>query len=333
VLEFPLLTERFALTPLGSADRVAFTAYRRDPDIARFQSWSPDWSDADTDALIADQPTELRSQSGAWLQLAVHDRTTTRLVGDVAVHALADQPDTYEVGVTLAPSSQGVGAGLEALGHLVDVLFRAQGAHRITASTDVRNAAAARLFRRLGFRHEGRAVDADWFKDEWTSLDTWAVLRDEHGRPVAPALRLRGAVEADHDALVAVWRRAVDATHHFLAERDRDAIEELLPTQYLPAGTLIIAEADGQPIGFAGVHDGALEMLFVDPTHHGSGVGSALLTAAVQDHAVTRVNVNEQNAAAADFYARRGFEVVGRSSVDDTGRPYPILHLELHPPR
>lgn len=333
MLEFPLLTERFALTPLGSADGVAFTAYRRDPDIARFQSWSPDWSDADTDALIADQPTELRSQSGAWLQLAVHDQATTRLVGDVAVHALADQPDTYELGVTLAPSSQGVGAGQEALGHLVDVLFRAQGAHRITATTDVRNAAAARLFRRLGFRHEGRAVDADWFKDEWTSLDTWAVLRDEHDRRSAPAFRLRDAAEADHDALVTVWRRAVDATHDFLAERDRDAIEALLPTEYLPAVTLLVAEADHRPIGFAGVHDGALEMLFVDPTHHGSGVGSALLAAVIRDHAVTRVDVNEQNTGAADFYAHRGFEVVGRSSTDDAGRPYPILHLELHPPR
>ncbi|WP_439692659.1 acetyltransferase [Curtobacterium sp. SP.BCo] len=329
MLEFPLLTERFAMTPLGTADRTAFTAYRRDPDVARFQSWTPDWSDADTDALIADQPTELRAQSGAWLQLAVHDRAATRLVGDVAVHALADQPDTYELGVTLAPSSQGVGAGQETLGHLVDALFRAQGAHRVTATTDARNTAAARLFQRLGFRHEGRAVDADWFKDEWTTLDTWAVLRDEHDRRSMPGIRLRDAVEADHDALVAVWRRAVDATHHFLAERDRDVIEALLPRQYLPAVTLIIAEANGRPVGFAGVHGGALEMLFVDPAHHGSGIGSALLAAAVRDHAVTRVDVNEQNTSAADFYAHRGFEVVGRSSTDDAGRPYPILHLEL----
>ncbi|MFZ6993160.1 GNAT family N-acetyltransferase [Curtobacterium sp. RRHDQ66] len=182
MLAFPLLTARFALSPLGSADRVAFTTYRRDPDVARFQSWTPDWSDADTDALIADQPVGLQSQSGAWLQLAVHERATGVLVGDVAVHALADQPDTYELGVTLARASQGAGAGREALGHLVDALFRSQRAHRIIAMTDARNAAAARLFQRLGFRHEGRAVDADWFKGEWTSLDTWAMLRDDHDR-------------------------------------------------------------------------------------------------------------------------------------------------------
>ncbi|WP_242088682.1 GNAT family protein [Curtobacterium sp. DN_7.5] len=47
---------------------------------------------------------------------------------------------------------------LEALGHLVDALFRQQTAHRVIAMTDARNEAAARLFRRPGFRHEGRVT-------------------------------------------------------------------------------------------------------------------------------------------------------------------------------
>jgi RimJ/RimL family protein N-acetyltransferase len=34
------------------------------------------------------------------------------------------------------------------------------------------------VFRRLGFRHEGRNIDADWCNGEWTSTDTWAMLRD-----------------------------------------------------------------------------------------------------------------------------------------------------------
>ncbi len=55
VLKFPIVTERFTLSVLSRADRTAFTAYRRDPNVARFQSWTPGWSDADTDALIADQ--------------------------------------------------------------------------------------------------------------------------------------------------------------------------------------------------------------------------------------------------------------------------------------
>lgn len=187
VIRFPILTERFILSVLSAADRLDFTAYRRDPDVARFQSWTSDWSGADTDALIADQPAGLLPGSGDWLQIAVHERDAPSLVGDVAVHAVADQPDTYELGVTLAPRWQGIGAGQEALRRLIDGLFLEQGAHRVIAMTDARNIAAARLFRRLGLRHEGRAVDADWFKGEWTSVDTWAILREEHGRRSLPS--------------------------------------------------------------------------------------------------------------------------------------------------
>jgi putative acetyltransferase len=46
------------------------------------------------------------------------------------------------------------------------------------------------------------------------------------------------------------------------------------------------------------------------------------------------VDVNEQNVAARGFYEALGFAVVGRSPMDDTGRPYPILHMRREmPPR
>ena len=44
--------------------------------------------------------------------------------------------------------------------------------------------------------------------------------------------------------------------------------------------------------------------------------------------------MNEQNVAARGFYEALGFAVVGRSPMDDTGRPYPILHMRREmPPR
>ena len=184
-LPFPLTTDRFDLAPLGPSDAARFTEYRRDARTARFQSWTPDWSEADTAALIAGQPSTLRSQSGAWLQIAVRDRATGALIGDLAVRAVAEQPDTYELGVTIAPERRGTGAAVEALEALVAALFEQQRAHRLIAITDTRNEAAGRLFRRLAFRHEGCAVQADWFKGEWSSLDSWALLRAERLAHVA----------------------------------------------------------------------------------------------------------------------------------------------------
>ena len=134
---------------------------------------------------------------------------------------------------------------------------------------------------------------------------------------------------AEYPALAAIWRSAVDATHDFLSDADRDEIEAKLQPDYFPAVALCVAERDGRPVGFSGALDGRLEMLFVDAAHHDGGVGTALLAHAIDEHGVTEVDVNEQNLAAAGFYAHRGFEVVGRSATDDAGRPYPLLHLRL----
>lgn len=133
----------------------------------------------------------------------------------------------------------------------------------------------------------------------------------------------------EYPALVDIWRSAVRATHDFLAEGDFARIEGNLAAAYFPAVTLVVAERDGVPVGFAGVADGGLEMLFVDDSARGTGVGSALLAHAIEQLGVTRVDVNEQNPGAHGFYVSRGFEEIGRSEVDGDGQPYPILHLAL----
>ena len=70
-------------------------------------------------------------------------------------------------------------------------------------------------------------------------------------------------------------------------------------------------------------------MLFVDPAFRGMGLGRHLVEYAIDRLHVTRVDVNEQNEQAAGFYARLGFRYVSRSETDGSGKPYPILHLEL----
>lgn len=134
---------------------------------------------------------------------------------------------------------------------------------------------------------------------------------------------------AEYPLLAAIWRGAVDATHDFLAAEDRDEIEARLQSDFFPAVLLLVAQIDGKAVGFAGVLGDKLEMLFVEAAQRASGIGTALLNYAINEYGVSRVDVNEQNALAAGFYARQGFEVVGRSETDGAGRPYPLLHLCL----
>ncbi|UQE76443.1 GNAT family N-acetyltransferase [Gordonia sp. PP30] len=119
------------------------------------------------------------------------------------------------------------------------------------------------------------------------------------------------------------------ATHDFLEDADFKRIEGSLCARYFPAVSLLIAERDGVPVGFAGVAGGSLEMLFVSNSSRGMGVGTALLTEVIADYGVTTVDVNEQNPSALRFYLDRGFVQIGRSEFDGDGRPYPLLHLAI----
>ncbi|WJY64275.1 putative N-acetyltransferase YjaB [Corynebacterium atrinae] len=148
-----------------------------------------------------------------------------------------------------------------------------------------------------------------------------------------PVVKIRPTIgAAEYPELVKVWRSSVDASHDFLSEQDRDAIEDKLASDYFPAVDLWVAEHEGCPIGFSGVADGNLEMLFIAAEERGTGAGSALLAHAVQELGVLSVDVNEQNELAAAFYLNPGFEVTGRSDTDEAGRPYPLLHLRISTP-
>ncbi|MBD9482651.1 GNAT family N-acetyltransferase [Pseudomonas sp. PDM14] len=135
---------------------------------------------------------------------------------------------------------------------------------------------------------------------------------------------------ADFPRMLEVWEAAVRATHDFLEEADIQLLKPLLVEQYFPQLQLSgIRAADGRVVGFLGFAEGKVEMLFVDPLAHGTGIGKALLRDAIERLGATQVDVNEQNPKALGFYLSQGFTVQRRSPLDDGGRPFPILHLAL----
>ncbi|TDU25333.1 GNAT family N-acetyltransferase [Arthrobacter sp. JUb115] len=138
---------------------------------------------------------------------------------------------------------------------------------------------------------------------------------------------IRTAIDTDYSALLAIWRRSVEATHEFLTPADIDSIE-LDVAKYLPQmSDLRVAEEVGQPMGFIAIEKDIVEMLFVDAFAQGRGIGSALLNSVVAGRDSVRVDVNEQNPSGRNFYAAKGFTQIGRSETDGEGRAFPILHL------
>lgn len=132
------------------------------------------------------------------------------------------------------------------------------------------------------------------------------------------------------DQLLNVWEASVRATHDFLAPDDINFFKSIVITIDFNQFNvrLALSERD-EVLGFLGVAGTKLEMLFLRPDCIGKGIGKALTERALRELNVTEVDVNEGNTNAASFYRHFGFEVYDRTSLDSSGKPYPILMMKL----
>ncbi len=87
-------------------------------------------------------------------------------------------------------------------------------------------------------------------------------------------MRLEQASRGDYQVLIALWEASVRATHHFLPEKEIATLRELILEHYFDAVALTCARSEQGIAGFCGVHEGNIEMLFIDPALRGGGGGS-----------------------------------------------------------
>ena len=76
-------TDRFDMRRFREDDLPAMVGYRSDPQVARYQSWDSDWSTKDAVQFLAGQQGVAIGQRGEWVQLAIEERATGRLCGDL----------------------------------------------------------------------------------------------------------------------------------------------------------------------------------------------------------------------------------------------------------
>ena len=129
------------------------------------------------------------------------------------------------------------------------------------------------------------------------------------------------------ERLAQLWEASVRATHRFLGESDIVGMRDEVRAGIAGIPLLAVAYEGEVPRAFAGAHDGILEMLFVAPEARGHGIGRAMLARATCAWDVFRLDCNAQNDQARGFYEHEGFEVLYRTSLDDAGRPFPLLRM------
>ena len=139
---------------------------------------------------------------------------------------------------------------------------------------------------------------------------------------------IRKIEETDYPRLINIWESSVLNTHDFLKKEDFIYYKEHLTT-YFKYVSLYGFERNNCLVGFIGVAEDNIEMLFIHNDYRRMGIGKELILHAINNLKVNRVDVNEQNVQAVEFYKHLGFSVITRSELDGEGKAYPILHMQL----
>jgi len=151
----PRIGTRVVLRRLRPADLAAFQAYRSDAAVGRYQGWSSQ-TDAEASAFIESMSGVALFPAGEWVQLAVADRQSDELLGDVGICVAADRLSA-ELGFTISPRFHGRGLGREALLSAIGLVFDRSPVGEVVCITDARNNASIRLLERAGLRRVATA--------------------------------------------------------------------------------------------------------------------------------------------------------------------------------
>jgi GNAT superfamily N-acetyltransferase len=132
----------------------------------------------------------------------------------------------------------------------------------------------------------------------------------------ADSVTLRLARPEEHEELEDLQRRASlelpEYRDHLLA--NPDAIH--LPPAQIANGQVIVAEIEGEIVGFAAVVGGELDGLFVEPDLWGGGIGRVLIDAAIHEARNRGLALKViANPRARRFYENCGFSVEGEEQT------------------
>ncbi len=174
-----LETSRLILRPFEERDIPIFSAYRSDPEVARYQGWSAPYSLEQAADFMAEVWATQPGTPGEWYQLAIEVKASGEMIGDGAFQVLKQDPRQAEIGLTLCRAAQGQGYAVEATRRLLDYLLGELKLHRVRATCDALNGEAARTLEKAGMRREAHFVEHLWFKGEWSSEYVYALLGRE----------------------------------------------------------------------------------------------------------------------------------------------------------
>ncbi len=172
-----LRTERLILRRFALSDAQAvYDNWASDARVTRFLSWQPHASVEVTRGILNDWCTLYANP--AYYHWGIEYEG--QLIGGISVVRQSDKNEVAELGYCIGHAFWGRGIVAEAVGAVIDYLFREVDVHRVEIHHATDNPASGRVAEKCGLVSEGilrssSKIGTGEFKD----IRVWGILRDE----------------------------------------------------------------------------------------------------------------------------------------------------------
>lgn len=173
-------TERLKLRRFKDEDLAYFYQYRSNPNVAKYQGWE-NYTYEQAVTFIEKQKHAEANVPDTWVQVAIENKNSGRLIGDFGVHTLKLQQNTVEIGFTLEPLFQKKGYASEAFNGLIHYLFNVLKKEKIQAIAVEQNESSIKLLKRMGFRNV-KKIENSYFKGQFVNEFIFELSKDDWSR-------------------------------------------------------------------------------------------------------------------------------------------------------
>jgi len=177
-LPLPIETAQLVLRKLQPDDLSDALEILSDPETFRYEE-RPPMDETEVKRWLERALKEKLSDNSGELNLAIVHRQEQKLIGLFWLQCVGSNRQQAAIGIQIHNGYRHRGLGYEALLAALSFCLRDIGLHRVTVSCDSRNAAAVRLFTKLGMRNEAECLRDRFIDGEWADSLWFAMLDQE----------------------------------------------------------------------------------------------------------------------------------------------------------
>jgi len=182
----PTLTgDLVVLRPIRPDDVLVMATILSDPDVGRLTGSVHSSGERAESGEVTGELWDwygTRATVDGRLDLAVVDRATDEVVGEVVINGVDPANRSANFRTLIGPGGRDRGLGTEAARLVIDHVFAELGLHRLSLEVYAFNPRARRVYEKVGFRSEGVLREALAFDGGWVDAEVMAILRSDWER-------------------------------------------------------------------------------------------------------------------------------------------------------